>query len=91
MTLEQFSAHLKSVLLTVFRRRKLVGFGENYGIILLFFHKTYELLHEKTNFLVPTCSDTNQTVQLQKMARGLKFRIKKVERFYYLCSEKQRR
>ena len=53
MTLEQFSAHLKSVLLTVFRRRKLVGFGENYGIILLFFvNKTYEPRHEKTNFLV---------------------------------------
>ena len=35
----------------------------------------------------PTWSDTNQAVQLQKMARGLKFRIKKVEGLYYLCSE----
>ena len=31
--------------------------------------------HEKTNNLVSACSDTNQAVQLQKMARGLKFRI----------------
>ena len=29
----------------------------------------------------------NQAVQLQKMARGLKFRIKKVEGLYYLYSE----
>ena len=29
-----------------------MGFSENYGIILLFFHKTYEPRHEKTNFLV---------------------------------------
>ena len=34
-----------------------------------------------------TWSDTNQAVHLQKMARGLKFRIKKVEGLYYLCSE----
>ena len=36
--------------------------------------------HEETNVLVsfPTWSDTNQAVQLQKVARGLKFRIKKV-------------
>ena len=32
-------------------------------------------------------SDTNQAVQLQKMARGLKFLISKVEGLYYLCSE----
>ena len=41
----------------------------------------------KQTFWVPTRSDTNQAVQLQKMARGLKFRIKKVEGLYYLCSE----
>ena len=35
----------------------------------------------------PTWSDTNQAVQLKKMARGLKFRIQKVEGLYYLCSE----
>ena len=34
-----------------------------------------------------TRSDTNRAVQLQKMARGLKFRIKEVEVWYYLCSE----
>ena len=31
-------------------------------------------------------SVTNQAVQLQMMARGLKFRIKKVEGSYYLCT-----
>ena len=41
----------------------------------------------KSTFWFPTWSDTNQAVQLQKMARGLKFRIQKVERLYYLCSE----
>ena len=35
----------------------------------------------------PTWSDTNQAVQLQKMARGLKFQIKEVEGLYYPCSE----
>ena len=32
-------------------------------------------------------SDTNQAVQLQKMARGSKFWIKKEKGLYYLCSE----
>ena len=41
----------------------------------------------KPTSLFPTWSDTNQAVQLQKMARGLKFRIYKVEGSYYLCSE----
>ena len=41
----------------------------------------------KPTFLFLTWSDTNQAVQLQKMARGLKFRIKKVEGLFYLCSE----
>ena len=41
----------------------------------------------KPTFWFPTWSDTNQAVQLQKKARGLKFRIKKVEELYYLCSE----
>ena len=41
----------------------------------------------KPTFWFPTSSDTNQAVQLQKMDRGLKFRIKKVEGLYYLCSE----
>ena len=34
-----------------------------------------------------TRSDTNQDVQPQKMARGLKFGIKEVEGLFYLCSE----
>ena len=41
----------------------------------------------KPTFWFLTWSDTNQAVQLQKMARGLKFRIKKVEGLYYLCNE----
>ena len=41
----------------------------------------------KPTFWFLTWSDTNQGVQLQKMARGLKFQIKKVEGLYYLCSE----
>ena len=41
----------------------------------------------KPTFWFTTRSDTNQAVQLQKMARGLKFQIKKVERLYYPCSE----
>ena len=41
----------------------------------------------KPTFWFPTWSDTNQAVQLQKMARGLKFRIWKVEGLYYICSE----
>ena len=32
-------------------------------------------------------SKTNQAIQLQKMARGLKFLIEKVKGWYYLCSE----
>ena len=31
----------------------------------------------KPTFWFPTCSDANQAVQLQKMVRGLKFRIRK--------------
>ena len=41
----------------------------------------------KPTFWFTTWSDTNQAVQLQKMAGGLKFWIKKVEGLYYLCSE----
>ena len=40
-------------------------------------------------FLFPTRSDTNRAVPRKKMDRALKFRIKKVEGFYYMypCSE----
>ena len=41
----------------------------------------------KPTFWYPTWSYTNQAVQLQKMARGLTFRIKEVEGLYYICSE----
>ena len=41
----------------------------------------------KPTFWFPTRSDTNQAVQPQKMARGLKFRVLKVEGLDYLCSE----
>ena len=35
----------------------------------------------------PNRSDTNHAVQAQKIARGMKFRNKEVERLYYPCSE----
>ena len=38
-------------------------------------------------FWFPTRSDTNQAVQLPKMASGLKFWIKKEEILNYLCNE----
>ena len=41
----------------------------------------------KATFWFPTRSDTNQAVQLQKLAGGLKFRIYEVEGLYYQCSE----
>ena len=41
----------------------------------------------KSTFWFPTWSDTNRAVQLQKMTRGLKFRILEVGGLYYLCSE----
>ena len=47
----------------------------------------YEPQREKTNALVSDQIDINQALQSQKMARGLKFRIKEVEGLYYLCSE----
>ena len=41
----------------------------------------------KPTFLFPTWSDTNKAVELQKMARCLKFQIKEVEGLNYPCSE----
>ena len=43
----------------------------------------------KQTFWFPTRSETNQAVQLQKMARGLKFRIYEVEGLYYPCRENE--
>ena len=45
--------------------------------------------HEKQTLWFLTWSDTNQAVQLQKMARGLKFLNLKVEKLYYLWSKKK--
>ena len=42
----------------------------------------------KPTFWFSTKSDTNQAVQLQNMARGLKFRIYKVEGLYYVAKTK---
>ena len=33
----------------------------------------------------PTRSDTNRVVQLQKICRGLKFRIQEVEELNFIC------
>ena len=41
----------------------------------------------KPTFWFPTRFNTNQAVQLQKMARGLKVWIQKVGGLYYLCKE----
>ena len=41
----------------------------------------------KPVFGVSDLSDINRVVWPQKMARGLKFRIKEVEGLYYLCSK----
>ena len=41
----------------------------------------------KPTFWFPTWSDTNQAVQLQKMARDWKFRISEEEGLYSPCSE----
>ena len=43
----------------------------------------------KPTFWFPTWSDTNQAVQLQKMARGLKFRISKEAGLFYLRRENE--
>ena len=42
---------------------------------------------KKPKFWFPTWSGTNQAMQSQKMARGLKFQIYKVEELDYLCTE----
>ena len=55
--------------------------------LLLSHYGTSECVIRKQTFRFPTYSDTNQAVQLQQIARGLKFRIEKEEGMYYLCSE----
>ena len=44
-------------------------------------------MRENRSLGFPTRSDTNQAVQPQKMARGLKFRIKVGEGLYYPFSK----
>ena len=47
----------------------------------------YEPGHEKNLFSgLKTRYNTNRAEQPQNIVRGLKFRIKKVEELYYLCS-----
>ena len=49
-----------------------------------FVYSTYmSRIVRKPTFCFPTWSDTNQAVQLPKMARGSKFGIKEVEGLYY--------
>ena len=43
-------------------------------------------MQENRSLGFPTRSDTNWPVQLQKMARSLKFWIKEEEALYCLCS-----
>ena len=52
----------------------------------LHIHQMSRIMRTPT-FWFPIWSDTNQAVQSQKLARGLKFRIKEVEGLYYPCSE----
>ena len=41
----------------------------------------------KQRIWLPTRSDTNRAVQSQKMVKGWKFWIRKVEKLYHPCSE----
>ena len=52
-----------------------------------FIFELLSLVAKKLSSGIPTRSDTNRAVQPQKMAIGLKFRIKVVEGLYYPCSE----
>ena len=64
--------------------------GVHYTDMLTYFdvihaHAIFSDFSRSSGF--PTRSDTNRAEQLQKMARGLKFRIYEAEGLYYLCSE----
>ena len=54
---------------------------------LLTYNSIYEPRCEKTGLRDFGPGPTQTRLQIQKMARGLKFRIKKVEGLDYLCSE----
>ena len=59
-----------------------------YLIYLVTYCENLICVMRKQTFWFPTWSDTNQAVQLQKMSRGLKFRIQKVEGVYFLWKTK---
>ena len=46
-------------------------------------------MRKPTVWVIPTRSYTKRAVQSQKMVRGWKFSIKKVEDLYYPCSERK--
>ena len=49
--------------------------------------KYFSCIVRKPKMWFPNKSDTNRSIQAQKMARGLKSYIWKEEELYYLCSE----
>ena len=61
---------------------KVVQFNFAYATI-----KHMSLVVRKPVLGFPTRSDTNRAVQLQKISRGIKYRIQEVEGLYYSCSE----
>ena len=52
-----------------------VSFNVSIFLCILYMVRTKSRVMRKPTFWFPTWSDTNQAVQLQKMARGLKFWI----------------
>lgn len=46
--------------------------------------KLLKCVLRKQMFWVPTRSDTNQSIQLQRMVRGWKYRLQEVQILYYL-------
>ena len=62
--------------------------NESSNILRVALSQRYmSLCMRKPTIWVPTRSDTNRAVQSQKMVRGLKFWIQKVEELYHPCSE----
>ena len=73
--IQQFLEGVQNILLFLSIRSVIVVI-ENFGALMLLpWGKTNEPRHRKPTFWFPTWPDTNQAVQLQKMARGLKFQI----------------
>ena len=59
------------------------------GFELLIFLLEYGAMSSVARKLSSELSTKSNTRRQQKMARGLKFRIKRVNGYYYLCSEKE--